>query len=173
MRCSSAPRWRGAALIAAVTLIVAVSADVALADLGPVAPKVLAAVNASGSEFVLAPHGHPRIGKREAVRDALQAGPWNGCATGISLARISRDHAPSIARALVWLVSVHPNQAVRPIAPPRRHGHSSTRARMNVFVVTVSASRGEFLIASARHTSALPAWQKAPPPGCVGLRPTG
>ena len=155
--------WSRLVLAATVCLIAGLCAEVAVADLGPVPPKVLVAENTAGKAFILAPHGHATISKSQAVSDALRKAPWSACATGISLARVDRKRFPSNGGKLVWLVSVHANERVEPIGPPTvKHVQPA-----NFFLVAVSARTGRFILASDGHSRKLPPWKKAAPSGCV------
>lgn len=82
---------------------------------GPVARKVLAAVNAGGTEFVPITARRTKLSKRAAVRDAVRLAPWRGSATGVSLARTTRLSEPTAPRTMVWVVSIRPRQRVGPV----------------------------------------------------------
>jgi hypothetical protein len=143
-------------------------ADATSSQPGPVAPKVLAALNAGGSQFVTVRHGRSPISQQAAIRHALSAAPWRGCADGISLLRTMKRSTPSTPGTRVWLVSVHPTHRVLaagggPAHRPRssRHGHAA-----NYFVVAVTANQGRYVEAQAGYSRSLPRWTASQPARC-------
>jgi hypothetical protein len=154
---------RSGAVLALCVLLTVAPAAIASA-FRPVSRKVLAAVNAAGEQFVLAPHGRPGIPKRIAVHDAVVASaPWRGCATGISLARTTKRSQPSAAGTLVWLVSIHATERVGPAGggPAPIPGLPTTVQKpraANYFLVAVNAADGRFVEAQDGYSPRLPRW---------------
>jgi hypothetical protein len=140
---------------------------VAVRELGPVPEQIVAVLDAQGTQFT-AVQGRPRVGKRAAVRVALSAAPWPGCATGISLMRTMRRSKPSAPRGLVWLVSMYSNSRVSPRGgPPHDYaGSSSHREVANYFAVVVDARHGRYVDAQDGYTRTLPRWTTVQPPHC-------
>lgn len=140
---------------------------VAVRGLGPVPEQIVAVLDAQGTQFT-AVQGRPRVGKRVAVRVALSAAPWAGCATGISLMRTMRRSKPSAPRGLVWLVSMYSDSRVSPRGgPPHGHaGSSSHREVANYFAVVVDARHGRYVDAQDGYTPTLPRWTTVQPPHC-------
>lgn len=159
---------RRLAALAGLWFALAVATALAGTYVGPVQPKVLAAVNAHGKQFVLAHHARPGIDRREAIEDAIATAPWRGCVTGISLARTTHRSQRSAARTLVWLASIHPDRRVGPVGGPKPQVHSQSGGRAaNYFVVAIKAANGRFVEAQDGQSSALPAWTKSRPRNCA------
>jgi hypothetical protein len=130
--------------------------------LGPVPRDVRAGL---GTKFNPAPHAHPKVHKRAAVRDALSTAPWPGCATGISLVRTEPTHRKPRG-SLVWLVSIHPNSRLGPIGGPHGARDSGHRLTANFAAVVVDAGDGRFVESEDGYTKQLPPWRPSPPRGC-------
>ena len=125
-----------------------VSASGVVQGPGPVPSGVLRAVNALGAQFMLAPRGQPRVSRREAISNAIGDAPWFGYATGISLARTTKRSEPSTPGTLVWLVSIHPFEAVGPVSNgPAQQGRAVPRhvPAASWFVVAISARTARFV----------------------------
>lgn len=114
---------------------------------GPVARKVLAAVNVGGIEFVPIRARRTRLSKRAAVRDAVRLAPWRGSATGVSLARTTRLSEPTAPGTMVWVVSIRPRQRVAPVGGGPAGRAVTQPVDANYFVVAVSARTARLVIA--------------------------
>jgi hypothetical protein len=151
--------------VALLALGTAVAAE-ASGQPGPVSPKVLAALNAGGKEFVPVRHGRSSISQKAAIGHALSAAPWRGCADGISLLRTTERSTPSAAGTRVWLVSVHPTRRVMTAGGGPAHRSRSSRAA-NYFVVAVTADHGRYVAAQDGYARRLPHWTRSRPMRCV------